>query len=389
MIRIEIFYYIYNYLENKKQEYGEDNVNHFIDLYDNITNSRLKIIFAKMHFEINSLFKYLNQRLGTSHYTAAESRELIKWIDEIYEIQSNLKRTDLEFSINSYYQDIFTKCNEFLCESGGSPIPSEFKKVTLILIEPIFIIPNTTKVITGKVTALYPITLIGKGSYGQVFKYKDDYYNKYFVIKRASSNLTEKEYQRFKIEYEEMKKLNSPYVVEVYRFDDDKREYIMEYVDETLYKYVSTNNNKLTKGERKNIVLQILKAFEYIHNQNLLHRDISLTNILIKKYENLNVVKISDFGLVKTQNSNLTSINTELKGSLNDPDLDVYGFKNYGATHETYALTRVIYFVMTGRVKAEKFNNMAMKEFVLKGLDKDLNNRYQSIYELKVAFMKL
>lgn len=349
----------------------------------------MKTIFAKIHFELNSLFKYLNQRIGTAHYTAAESRKLIKWIDEISEIQSNLKKTDLAFTIHPYYQNILKKCAEFLQGSGGSDIPSDFKKITLVLIEPVFITENTTKVIAGKTTMLYSLTLIGEGSYGKVFKYKDEYYNKYFVIKRANKNLNDKEYQRFKLEYEQMKMLNSPYVVEVYRFDDNKREYIMEYVDDTLLKYISVNNTKLRKGERKNIVLQILKAFEYIHSQNLLHRDISLTNILIKKYEGLNIVKISDFGLVKIQSSNLTSVDTELKGSLNDPDLDVYGFKNYKITHETYALTRVIYFVMTGRVKVEKFENEAMKEFVLKGLDKDLKNRYQNICDLKRAFIKL
>lgn len=154
-----------------------------------------------------------------------------------------------------------------------------------------------------------------------------------------------------------MKKLSSPYVVEVYRFHAEKHEYIMEYVDETLFKYISNNNTKLTHSERKNIVLQILKAFKYIHSQGLLHRDISLTNILIKKYESLNVVKIADFGLVKTEDSNLTSEHTEFKGSLNDHDLEVHGFKNYKITHETYALTRLIYFVMTGRTKVDKFNN--------------------------------
>lgn len=349
----------------------------------------MKTIFAKIHFEINYLFKYLNERLETGHYTAAESRELIKWIDEISEIQSSLKKTDLAFTIHTYYQNILEKCTEFLQRSGGSPIPSDFKKITLVLIEPIFIIENTTKVITGQTKALYPITLIGKGSYGQVFKFKDEYYNKYFVIKRANKDLNEKEYQRFKLEYEQMKKLNSPYVVEVYRFDDDKREYVMEYVDETLYKYINTNNTKLTKDNRKNIILQILRAFEYINSQGLLHRDISLTNILIKKYENLNVVKISDFGLVKTQCGNLTSIDTDVKGSLNDPYLGIYGFKNYKITHETYALTRVIYFVMTGRIKIEKFDSEDMKQFILKGIDKDLNNRYQSISDLKTAFIKL
>lgn len=349
----------------------------------------MKTIFAKIHFEINYLFKYLNERSGTSHYTAYESRELIKWIDEISEIQNSLNKTELSFEIYQYYENIFRKCTEFLQRSGGSPIPSDFKKIILVLIEPIFIIKNTTKVTSTQTVESYPITLIGEGSYGQVFKYKDKYYNKHFVIKRANKDLNQTEYERFKLEYEQMKKLNSPYIVEVYRFDDNKREYIMEYVDETLYKYINSNNAKLTKDERKSIILQILKAFEYICSQGLLHRDISLTNILMKKYETINVVKISDFGLVKIQSSNLTNVDTEIKGTLNDPYLEVYGFENYNIAHETYALTRVIYFVMTGRIRVEKFNDKLMEQFVSRGIDKDLNNRYQSISELKKAFIKI
>ena len=380
---------INNYFYNKIDEYGEENVNRLIALYESVPNERLKRIFSIIHFQLNYLFKYLNERLTNGHYTAQESRELIYWIDQIEEIQSNLKNTDMEFDIDEYYKGIIERCSDFLQRSGGSPIPSGFEKINLIQIEPIFIIEKTVTVENGNKEVMYPIKLIGGGSYAQVFKYKDEYYNKYFVIKRANSDLSEKEYERYKIEFEEMEKLNSPYVVEVYKFDDEKREYIMEYVDETIKDYISKNNTKLTKSDRQNIVFQILRAFEYIHSQDLLHRDISLTNVLVKKYEGLNVVKISDFGLVKTKESNLTSIESEVKGSLNDPQLDVFGFKNYNVVHETYALTRLIYFVMTGRVKIDKFGDDSLKEFVMRGISTDLDERYKNIDELRVAFRKI
>lgn len=378
-----------NYFHNKIDEYGDENVNRLITVYEPVPNERLKKIFSKIHFQLNHLFKYLNERLTNGHYTAQESRELIYWIDQIEEIQSNLKKTDMEFDIDEYYKGIIKKCSDFLQRSGGSPIPSGFEKINLIQIEPIFIIEKTVTVENGNKEVMYPIKLIGGGSYAQAFKYKDEYYNKYFVIKRANSDLTEKEYERFKIEFEEMKKLNSPYVVEVYKFDDEKREYIMEYVDETIKDYISKNNTKLTKSDRQNIVFQILKAFEYIHSQDLLHRDISLTNVLVKKYEGLNVVKISDFGLVKTKESNLTSTDSEVKGSLNDPQLDVFKFKNYYIAHETYALTRLIYFVMTGKVKIDKFGDDSLKEFVMRGVSINLDERYKDIAELREAFRKI
>ena len=43
-----------------------------------------------------------------------------------------------------------------------------------------------------------------------------------------------------------------------------------------------------TKNDiRINIVNQLFKAFSYIHRKGYLHRDISLTNILLKKYDDI------------------------------------------------------------------------------------------------------
>ncbi|XQF94187.1 protein kinase domain-containing protein (plasmid) [Pseudoalteromonas espejiana] len=49
-----------------------------------------------------------------------------------------------------------------------------------------------------------------------------------------------------------------------------------------------------------------------------MHRDISPKNILLKEYDDVAVVKIADFGLVKIVDSELTSENTDFKGYYND-----------------------------------------------------------------------
>lgn len=36
------------------------------------------------------------------------------------------------------------------------------------------------------------LKIIGEGSYAKVFKYKDDFYDKYFVLKRAKNDLDKK-----------------------------------------------------------------------------------------------------------------------------------------------------------------------------------------------------
>lgn len=384
---------IENYLQNKIDDFGEKNTERMIHVYEDLLNERMKKIFSRIHFQINTLFKYLNERNSADrtpkHYTADSSRSLIYWIDQIEEIKNAVKKTPLAFEINQYYANQFIKCKEFLRNSGGSPIPDDFEKIEIISVEPIFTIINSTVVIGLDAEHIYPIKLIGGGSYAQVFKYKDEFYNKYFAIKRAKPDIVGKEYERFKLEFEEMKKLSSPYVVEVYRFDETKREYIMEFVDETLLDYINANNTKLSKEERKNIIMQILRAFDYLHSRGILHRDISLTNVLIKKYEGLNVIKISDFGLVKIVDSTITSTQTELKGSLNDPELEIYGFNNYNITHETYALTRLIFFVMSGRKNLAKFDSEKQELFVKKGISRKLDDRYQSIDELRKAYIEI
>lgn len=72
--------------------------------------------------------------------------------------------------------------------------------------------------------------------------------------------------------------------------------------------------------------MQIFKGFSYIYSKGYLHRDISFTNVLLQHYENdLTIVKISDFGLVKMKQSDLTSFGSEINGSLNDSNLQIVG----------------------------------------------------------------
>ena len=74
----------------------------------------------------------------------------------------------------------------------------------------------------------FDLKLIGSGSYANVYKYKDTFYNRPFILKRAKKELTDKEVARFKREFDVMNDLSSPYILEVYCYNPDKNEYIME-----------------------------------------------------------------------------------------------------------------------------------------------------------------
>lgn len=155
------------------------------------------------------------------------------------------------------------------------------------------------------------------------------------------------------------------------------------------YDFIQKRNNKLSLTARKNIITQICKGLSYIHSKGYLHRDISLTNVFIKHYDDVDVVKIGDFGLVKIPESNLTSLLSELKGSLNDPDLINVGFGNYEMRHETFALTRLCYYILTGKTNIDRQKDGTIKAFWEKGTNPDKSKRFSSVDELKRAIKSI
>lgn len=358
------------------------------ELYNNIENIYLKQLFAIMHQRFNCLITFMQSKKKTNgHFNAAESREMLKLIKLYEDMQYMLKSTVMSFKLEETYDTILNFCKGFLQESNGSEIPENLPDFKVIEFEPIFFMTHTISVPAISKAYTYELKFIGEGSYAKVFKYKDTFYNKFFILKRAKSDLSKKELERFRLEFDIMNKLKSPYVLDVYRYDQTKNEYYMEYADETLYEFIKKNNNKLSIKRRRGIAYQIFKGFSYIHSKNYLHRDISFTNILLQHYDNeLSVVKISDFGLVKVEHSNLTSFGSEIKGSLNDSNLQFVGFENYNMEYETFALTRLIYYVMTGKYTLENIKNDKVREFVLKGIDPNLDNRYHSVAEMQQAF---
>jgi tRNA A-37 threonylcarbamoyl transferase component Bud32 len=360
------------------------------DLYKSVGNERLKASFSTLHAIVVSLFDSMNNRLPTadqpSHFWAEPSRELIQAIEIIEALEDSLKNSEFAFAIDEYYRERLTFCKTFLSKSGGSSIPPNTEKMKLYYSIPIFS-PQSSIVIESQKN-FSELTLVGEGSYARVFKYFDKFYVKTFALKRAKKNLTPKELQRFRREYEQMRDLSSPYVVEVFGYSETNKEYVMEFIDAPLDEYILRNNGRLPFREKMKLGLQIIKAFTYIHSKQILHRDISPKNILIKKYDDVVVAKVADFGLVKIIDSQLTSDDSDLKGCFNDPNLRVEGFDNYHILHETYALTRILCFVLTGKTRTDKMP-ANLRSFINKGLNSDMQLRFKDTVELREAFQNI
>lgn len=379
-----------NAIETHYRKLADRLSNEYEELYESISNEKLKALFSTLHTRVINLFDSMNHRLPTedysNHFWADQSRELIQAIEIIDALERSLKKSEFAFVVDEYYREKLNFCKTFLSKSGGSAIPPNTEKMELYYTIPILSLQRSIVIDNQK--NISDLKLIGEGSYAQVFKYLDKFYIKMFALKRAKSDLTSKDLERFKREYEQMRGLSSPYVLEVFGYNEANKEYVMEFMDSSLDNYISRNNAKLSFRERLNLGLQIVKAFTYIHSKNILHRDISPKNILIKKYDDVVVVKIADFGLVKVVDSHLTSLNSDFKGYFNDPNLVVEGFDKYDVLHETYALTRILFYVLTGRTSTGKVSKN-LRTFVEKGLSADKQFRFKDIDELRKAFQNI
>lgn len=352
------------------------------------------LLLSTIHKLILDNYEEMNKRLPATedsykHFRAEPSRQLIKAITLLFDLQEYTNETQFSFDIDEKYECIFRETLSFLKKEGGSEIPIGTEKVELPWRIPIVIAKSVIEIKRDTFSFHPKLKPIGNGSYANVYSYKDDYYKETFILKRANKNLNVKELERFRNEFKIMNNLNSPYIVKVFTFDNEKNEYIMEHMDDTLYNYIQKNNDKLNRETRFSLVKQLLKAFQYIHKKNYLHRDISFTNILIKIYDDTLVLKVADFGLAKDHCKNITAKSTEFKGSLNDPSLNIIGWDNYRRIHEIYPLTWVVAFILTGKENLGKINDKTLKDFIHKGMCSNLDERFQDVDEMFGAIKEL
>lgn len=359
-------------------------------LFEDLENERLRFCFAVFQNQFNSLCSFLNEKAKyNNHFNADPSRDLIVLIDKYEEFEHALSKTDYAFKMINDYVNTIRFIQPHLSNSGGSAIPEDYQLLSIVKYEPIISFDKQIEIIKEKNSLYSSLKLINSGSYAIIYKFEDTFYNQTFALKRARKELTSSELIRFKKEFENMKHMDSLYVLKVYRYNDELNEFVMEYIKQTLKDYIDSNNTKLELFERKKLVAQLFNAFKYIHSKGIFHRDISLNNILVKEYDDkTTILKVCDIGYLKESDSTLTRQNTEFQGSLNDPQLKIMGVAKYNIQHEIYALTQVIFYIMTGKKNLNNNKNKEIEKFINSGMNADLFKRVKTLGELQKLFLK-
>ncbi|EPS70849.1 hypothetical protein M569_03908, partial [Genlisea aurea] len=138
--------------------------------------------------------------------------------------------------------------------------------------------------------------LIGRGSFGDVYKGFDKELNKEVAIKVIDLEESEDEVEDIQKEISVLSQCRSPYITEYYGsfLHQTKLWIIMEYMAGGSVADLIQPNQPLDEGSIACILRDLLHAVDYLHSEGKIHRDIKAANILLTENGD---VKVADFGV--------------------------------------------------------------------------------------------
>ena len=138
------------------------------------------------------------------------------------------------------------------------------------------------------------------GAFGTVIKVVDLTYNRDIAVKVINKSMkSHSEIEKMKKEISILRILNHPNIVKFYGYMETNNQLMikMEYIKFGSLKQWMNNRKIISEEEASIILKRILSAIEYLHSKQICHRDIKPANIMLSMENDLNSIKIIDFGL--------------------------------------------------------------------------------------------
>lgn len=248
------------------------------------------------------------------------------------------------------------------------------------------------------------VSEIGRGASAVVYLGYDLFSEKNVALKIQNqkdefSNMD----KRFKLEANALLNLNHKNIVSTYDYFiwNNRRVIVMEYLDgKTLERYIK-EKKYLSSEEVASFALEILKALDYVHQNGIMHRDLKPANITITID---NKLKLMDFGIIQTSINQELTREASIIGTIQYLAPEIFKGEKSSPPSEMFSIGVLLYRMSTGVLPfkgtshedtAKKILNdeplpptkinpnldSGLEKIILKLLEKDYYNRYQTAQE--------
>ncbi|XP_032434613.1 serine/threonine-protein kinase PLK2b [Xiphophorus hellerii] len=198
--------------------------------------------------------------------------------------------------------------------------------------------------------------VLGKGGFAKCYEMTDLSTGKVYAAKIIPHARVSKPHQREKIdrEIELHRVLHHKNIVHFYHhFEDKENIYILlEYCSRKSLAHILKARKVLTEPEVRYYLRQIVSGLKYLHEQEILHRDLKLGNFFVSESMEL---KVGDFGLA----AKLEPAGNRRKTICGTPNYlspEVLNKQGHGCESDIWALGCVMYTMLLGRPPFETTN---------------------------------
>ncbi|CAN6686491.1 unnamed protein product [Malus baccata var. baccata] len=146
----------------------------------------------------------------------------------------------------------------------------------------------------------------------------------------------------------------------------------------SLYDYLHKNHNILKLSELLKFAIDVCKGMEYLHQNNIIHRDLKTANLLM---DTNNVVKVADFGVARFQNQE--GVMTAETGTYRWMAPEVINHQPYDQKADVFSFAIVLWELVTAKVPYDTMTPLQAALGVRQGLRPEIpNNGHPKLLEL-------
>ena len=226
------------------------------------------------------------------------------------------------------------------------------------------------------------ISLLGKGSYGSVYLVQETVSRKYYANKKIKY-MTRSGYDKQSI-INELRMLschNCPYIIQLHNayIKDGYLNLITEYAKKgdlsNVIKRCKVKNSLLGEETIKRYLFELCIAVEYLHKNNVIHRDIKAANVFLSKN---NTIKLGDVGIIKVLIPSYKYANTNI-GTPYYMSPEVYKRQRYNTKTDIWSIGVLLYELMTLKLPYSA-NDIAGLKYKISNNKWTLSNKYRNLY---------